>query len=242
MTLSPGRPLASLARIGQLRSLTLALLAGCVGQGSGQVSGDLYINACDQRNRLDKHPYNMNPDFFVGEPIEDINQNGYPQNRLEIRIQATASNLGGVVTSLDQGAGVDTLFISISDVYAVAQMVNTDIALNPIDVNYLGPTPPPVRIALGMLGTCPFSPNNTVYADVGSTIHFTKFGCVTDNPPCTLAPDYKVDFGEDLEATFELNLVDLRATLFKSMPQAGAHVSGNFSFELRRGAAGQTFP
>ena len=225
-----------------MKWLLLLLAAGCVGQGTGQVSGNVHITACDQRNRFDRDPYNMNPDFFVGEPIEDINQNGFPENRLEIRIQATSANLGGVVTSLDQGAGVDTLFISIADVHAVAQMVNQPIALNPIDPNYEGPTPPPIRIALGMLGTCPFSPNNTIYADVGSTITFTKFGCITDNPPCTLEPDYKVDFGEDLAATFDLNLVDLRAKLFMSMPEASGHVTGNFSFELRRGAAGQTFP
>jgi hypothetical protein len=225
-----------------MKWLMLLLAAGCVGQGSGQVSGNVHINACDQRNRFDRDPYNMNPDFFVGEPIEDINQNGYPENRLEIRIQATSANLGGVVTSLDQGAGVDTLFVSIADVYTVAQMVNQPIALNPIDINYTSPNPPPIRIALGMLGTCPFSPNNTIYADVGSTITFTKFGCITDSSPCTLSPDYKVDFGEDLEASFDLNLVDLRARLFQTMPQASGHVTGNFSFELRRGAAGQTFP
>ena len=227
-----------------MRWLLAILAAGCVGQGSGAVSGDLDITACDQRTALHQHPYNMEPDFFVGEPIEDINQNGYPKNRLEIRVQATASNLGGVVTSLDQGAGVDTLFVSIADVYSVAQMVQAGqaIMLNPIDVNYNSPNPPPIRIALGMLGSCPFSPNNTLYADVGSTITFTKFGCITDNPPCSLAPDYKVDFGEDIVATFDLTLVDLRAKLYGTAPQAMGHVTGNFNFELRRGAAGQTFP
>jgi hypothetical protein len=226
-----------------MKWVVVLLAAGCVGQGTGQVSGDLDIMACDQRTPFAKgHPYDMKPDFFVGEPIEDINQNGYPKNRLEVRIQATASNLGGVVTSLDQGAGVDTLFISISDVYTLAQMVNQPVALSPIDVNYMSPNPPPVRIALGMLGSCPFSPNNTLYADAGSTITFTKFGCITDSSPCSLQPDYKVDFGEDLEASFDLNLVDLRAKLYGTTPQASGHIAGNFSFELRRGAAGQTFP
>src|SRR5204862_3986065 len=139
---------------------------------------------------------------------------------------------GGVVTSLDQGAGVDTLFISISDVYAVAQMANQAIMLNPIDVNYMSPNPPPVRIGLGMLGSCPFSPNNTLYADVGSTIKFTKFGCVTDSPACGLQPDYKVDFGDTLRAEFGLTLVDLRNKLgLDSDPMpSGGQVSGYFDF------------
>jgi hypothetical protein len=225
-----------------MKWILILVAAGCVGQGTGQVTGNVHITACDQRHPFDKDPYNMNPDFFVGEPIEDINQNGFPQNRLEIRVQATSANLGGVVTSLDQGAGVDTLFISISDVYGVAQMVNQPIALNPIDVNYMSPNPPPVRIALGMLGSCPFSPNNTLYADVGSTITFTKFGCVTDDPPCMLTPDYKVDFGEQIVANFNLILVDYRAKLFGTPVQAMGAVSGFLNFELRRGAAGQTFP
>jgi hypothetical protein len=219
------------------------LAASCVGQGTGEVKGNLQILACDQRTNLEQPSYNMNPDFFVGEPIEDINQNGFPQNRLEIRVQASSANLGGVVTSLDNGAGVDTLFVSISDVFAVASLVGQPIVLKPIDVNYLSPNPPPVRVALGMLGSCPFSPNNTLAADVPSTITFTKFGCITSNPPCTLDPAYKVDFGEEISATFDLTLVDLRNKLgLTPAPQGSGHVMGNFDFELRRGAAGQTFP
>src|SRR5262249_6625758 len=108
------------------------LAAGCVGQGTGTVAGNVHVSAWNQRDDLNAEMYSMDPGFFVDEPIEDINQNGFPHNRLEIRVQATSANLGGVVTSLDNGAGVDTLFVSISDVHAVAAVVGQPILLTPI--------------------------------------------------------------------------------------------------------------
>ena len=223
-----------------MKWIIFLLAFGCVGQGTGNVTGDVHVKACNQRNDFNADRYSMDPEFFVGEPIEDINQNGYPRNRLEIRVQATSANLGGVVTSLDNGAGVDTLFVSISDVRGVAALVGQPIMLNPIDIFYMS-NPPPVRIALGMLGTCPFSPNNTLAADMPSTIMFTAFGSATagQNP----AADFKVDFGDHIHAEFDLVLVDLRAKLNRvGTPQASGHVNGFFDFDLRRGAAGQTFP
>jgi hypothetical protein len=240
----------------------VALYGACVGQGTGAVMGEVHVKACDNRtdfNRPDAthSAYNMNPDFFAGEPIEDIHQDGFPMNRLEIRVQASSGNIGQVITSLDRGAGIDTLFVSISDVRAVAQLVGQPIELHPIvPALPAAMPPPPVRVALQLLGSCPFSSANYLPADTGqapaqhtSTITFSQFGgakagadCNTPGAYCP-APDFKVDFGDTIAATFDLSLIDLRFLLGLEPNEEGfGHVSGNFSFELRRGAAGQIFP
>ncbi len=225
-----------------MKWLLMLMAAGCVGQGTGQVQGDVHVKQCNDRQDFDAPNYVMNPDFFVGEPIEDINQNAFPENRLEIRVQASPGNIGGVVTSLDQGAGIDTLMVSISDVRAVGALLGQPIPLIAIIPTLPAPMPPPpVRVDLRMLGTCPFSPNNTLSADTPSTITFTKFGNAVagQEPP----PDFKVDFGDTITATFDLTLVDERFKLgLTAVPMNNGHVTGNFTFELRRGAAGQTFP
>jgi hypothetical protein len=203
---------------------------------------------CRERQDFNDPSYDMKPSFFVGEPIEDIDQDGFPKNRLEIRVQASSGNLGNVITSLD-GDGIDTLFVSINDVRMLAMSVGQPVALNPIDVNYTGPTPPPLRAALQLLGTCPFSGSNFLPADSNaaamtpytSTITFTKFGSA--KPGVMPAPDFKINYGDQLEATFDLTIIDLRYKLMLvSAPLGSGHITGNFSFELRRGQAGQTFP
>jgi hypothetical protein len=223
----------------------------CVGEGTGEVKGDVHVHPCHERDNFDQPAYNMDPSFFAGEPIEDFNQDATPQNRLEIRVQASSGNIGGVVTSLDNGDGIDTLFVSISDVREVKLRQGLPIALQPIHV--IGVTdvvPSPVRAALQLMGSCPFSTANYLPADTSdpgmtpaytSTITFTKFG--QDLGGAMPAADFKVDFGDTIEATFDMTLIDERFRLGLS-PQAAAwgHITGNFSFELRRGAAGQTFP
>src|SRR5262249_13835867 len=109
--------------------------------------------------------------------------------------------------------------------------------------------PPPIRAALELLGTCPFSQSNFLPADVDlvsgnpSTLTLTKFGGA--NGSMNLPTDFKIDFGDTIAATFDLFLVDYRFKLGLSpdgTSHASGHIAGNFEFELRRGAAGQTFP
>jgi hypothetical protein len=223
-----------------------AAATGCVGQGTGQVEGAVHIVACDNRNNFDSPNYRMDPDFFVGDPIEDINQDAYPQNRLEIRIQASSGNLGNATPSLENGAGIDALFVSIRDVRWVAQQVGQPIPMSALDVNYMSINPPPIRAYLSMAGTCPFSPNRLLPADSDAgvaTITFQQLGKAVEGQGYAPAPDFKVDYGEDIRATFDLTLTDLRYKLHLSADsQASGHITGNFEFTLRRGAAGQAFP
>ncbi|HJZ86286.1 MAG TPA: hypothetical protein VKN99_13995 [Polyangia bacterium] len=228
----------------------LCAAAACVGQGTGEVKGQLHINWCSEDNP-DYNPrpeYNMHPDFFVGEPIEDFNQQ-QPYNRLEIRVQPD-SGFNGLSMPIGRGGGIDTFMVSIRDVRQVGLRVGQPIELTPIDINYMSPNPPPVRAGLLMQGTCPFSGANFLPADsdpatgTHSTITFTKFGSASMGAT-NLPADFRVDFGDELDATFDLDLVDYRYKLGLSpdgMPHASGHVTGNFAFELRRGAAGQTFP
>jgi hypothetical protein len=243
------------SRLGLVCAFAAALFA-CVGQGTGALSGELHVIACRDRtdfNRpsaTDPRPYDMHPQFFVGEPIEDLNQGGFPHNRLEIRVQADSGNIGNVSISMDEGAGIDTLFISIPDVRQVAMLIGTPIAMQPLAASLPTTDATPVRASLQLLGTCPFSPSNDLLAandaQASATITFSRFGSASacGTPPCAPPPaDFKVDYGENLEATFDLNLVDERFRLgLSSERNAWGHVMGRFSFELRRGAAGQTFP
>jgi hypothetical protein len=237
----------------------LVAAAACVGQGNGQVSGEVHVLQCNNResfNRPDPTnpsagPYQMDPDFFVGEPIEDLHQDGFPMNRLDIREQKTSGNIGNAINSLDDGAGIDALWVSISDVRSVATMINQPIVLTPIIPTLPAPAPPPpVRVSLRLTGTCPLSPNNTLDASSDmtnpdpamrfvSTITFTAFG----NPGPVPPPDFKVDFGDHIHANFDLTLVDERFELgLTATAQSSGHVTGFFDFDLRRGASGQTFP
>ena len=230
--------------------MALALtVGGCVGEGVGEVRGNIFVKGCNVRQ--DYPPpgadpvFDLRPSFFSGEPIEDIDQDSIPHNRLELRIQSSSGNLGNVSPSLDRGSGIDSLFVSIRDVREVARRIGQPITLIGTNVNFSQRNIPPVRAALQLLGTCAFSTANYLSADSSmtevSTITFTQFGQAQAG--VEPAPDFKVNFGEMIEAHFDIFLVDERNKLgLNNEPQAGGHITGFFRFELRRGAAGQLFP
>ncbi|MFH2009149.1 MAG: hypothetical protein ABI333_21340 [bacterium] len=94
--------------------LTAACLsAGCpTGEGEGSVVGTFYLLGCDGTFDYGSHDtpalYDMNADFFVGEPIVEEGSN--PKNRLDLRIQRGGNNI----------EDADSLYIQIADVRAVA--------------------------------------------------------------------------------------------------------------------------
>jgi len=75
-------------------ALGVALSAGCtVGAGSGSVAGAIFMHGCDSEGHFESPTcYGLNPTFFAGEPIEDINR-GYKANRLLIRLQRTGNRI-----------------------------------------------------------------------------------------------------------------------------------------------------
>ena len=102
-----------------LTSLTLVAAGGCtVGSGSGEASGPLWIVGCQQGADYgspppgEPRPFDLNPTFFAGEPIEDITD-GPHINRLIIRMQR---NGNGVEIN-------DTLYFDIPDSGKVARCI-----------------------------------------------------------------------------------------------------------------------
>lgn len=114
-----------------LAAALLAAVAGCgVGAGVGSVSGQLYVRQCtpesDYGTPTDGADYTLEPEFFVGEPIEDIRRGG-SENRIVIRIETVGRrirNSGGII---ERGVVKDQLTFDI-DVYPVARCVRAAAA------------------------------------------------------------------------------------------------------------------
>jgi hypothetical protein len=100
-----------------------------------------------------------------------------------------------------------------------------------------------VRASFGPLFTC-----NAARASATATdgfIDFVNFGTATDAPP---ARDFKVNFGDRLQAIFHAVLSDdrvltaIKAEAQPMPPVIGAVFDGYFDFDLERGRAAQPFP
>jgi hypothetical protein len=91
-----------------------------VGDGTGSAVGSLFVVGCDDNDSRDKMnpapPYSLDPQFFAGEPIEDVCPppgvcTGPRQNRLVIRLQHTGN----------KEEITDTLYVDVQNSYKVAQ-------------------------------------------------------------------------------------------------------------------------
>ena len=125
--------------------LSLVAAGGCtVGSGSGTASGPLWIVGCLQGENYgspppgEPRPFDLNPTFFAGEPIEDI-ADGPHINRLIIRMQR---NGNGVEVN-------DTLYFDIPDSGKVARCIRgrtvggvPDYDATDAPAPYLDPTDP----------------------------------------------------------------------------------------------------
>jgi hypothetical protein len=101
----------------------LAAVGGCtVGQGSGSASGSLWVIGCNGSanygvTNLDGYgppaplPYNLNPTFFAGIPIEDLEMGQQQMNQISIRMQSTGLQL--IYT--------DTLYFDVNNSFEVAR-------------------------------------------------------------------------------------------------------------------------
>jgi len=88
-------------------------------------------------------------------------------------------------------------------------------------------------------------------------IHFTSFGSAIQGDQATIPPDmraivdpdFTVNFGQSLVATFDFTVEDERvAAALRDMkvqpptPVIGGNLAGDFNFDLARGRSAQTFP
>ena len=226
--------------------VSLVVAGGCtVGSGSGEASGPLWIIGCQQGANYgspppgEPRPFDLNPTFFAGEPIEDI-ADGPHINRLIIRMQR---NGNGIESN-------DTLYIDIPDSGLVARCIRgrTVGGVPDYDATTTGSIDPlvtapwcdwsaggmyprinvvpdgPVRIALAPLRTCGSQSRPPAFVNVVGDaavgwIEFEHFG-LAQQPTLPseerdpFGTDFKVGFGQQLEATFHIEeLVDHRVVI-----------------------------
>jgi hypothetical protein len=225
----------------------LALVGGActVGSGSGVANGALFVDGCYGSHAAGKivtKPYELNPTFFAGEPIEDTCPPPGPcpgehMNRLLIRIQRTGNRI----------EVNDTLYFDVENAFEVARCVrgrldggqpdwdtrvvsNADGTLTAVPWCDWGAGPATatgarinlstenyVRASFSPLYTCTEARLVGVAIAPGSWVEFSDFGGAVQpgKAPAERAAvdsDFKVDFNQRLSGTFHLELEDQRVT------------------------------
>jgi hypothetical protein len=242
----------------------LLLLAACkAGEGQGQAQGPLYVLGCNGPGKDLGTPeapviFNLNPNFFAAEPIEEGDQ--VKVNRLIIRLQPT-----GRSREVN-----DVLTFDIPDSREVARCVRAATVKGKPDYDQTNclqtPEGPRLRVAPDALVRATLSPNATCVRLVVGTavapirdamdtawdswIVITEFGTAAQTgDPATRTPvagGFKVDINEPLlSPKFTLRLLD--DAVVKGARSSGAAVvagnlDGTFDFSLQRGQGAQTFP
>jgi hypothetical protein len=256
-------------------AISVAAAACEVGDGSGAARGPLTILNCridgsDYPGEDDPPEYDLNPQFFAAEPLQDIGRARIKMNRLIIRMQDTGR----------QRELTDVLRFDIPSSYEVARCVRglraPDGTAEFDEKNCSWATGVP-RLRVGLHGlvqayftpraTCPpskYVPRNVVATAVSnpqaapdaweSWIELKVFGAAraeasSPDEDRTTAPGFKVDFDQRLWApAFHLTMRDDKVVkaLEKGEPPPREEVSGVFDgffdFDMERGQGAQTFP
>jgi hypothetical protein len=208
-------------------AIAACLVCGCtVGEGTGTFAGTLFVRDCTVNSdlgRLDAPAnYNMNPDFFVAEPIDDFPRTN-PMNRLTIRVQPTGNRL----------EEADVFYINMSSVREVAMQLGRPVEVGPSTT---------VRATLDLNATCP---DRSVNSELDGEITFTQFGTAGGGE---VPADFRITFGDRLAATFQFTAVDRRALTLggidavSGVPDTSGQLSGMFNFIVRQGRAAQSYP
>lgn len=122
------------------RSLLPVLLAASgacgVGEGVGVVTGELFVRECTPEGNYGDGPefmaaYEMDPEFFVGEPIEDVRKDGL-ENRIVIRVETVGRRVRQSRGITAGGPLKDQLILDI-DVYPVARCIRAAALGAPLD-------------------------------------------------------------------------------------------------------------
>ncbi|HEY0715373.1 MAG TPA: hypothetical protein VGF45_22015, partial [Polyangia bacterium] len=255
--------------------LAAGTLFGCtVGDGRGEAKGKLYLKDCKIRPRVDygkvdePADFDLRADFFTGEPIEDLKEDG-SDNRLVIRMQ----NAGRRLEDND-------LLVFDMDVWKVAQCLRGVPAVleTPELKRFCSWLPGamwprlrvgpgfPVRANMALRKSCSGNTYSVAAArgtdastlnagpeQWNSWIELREFGTAAHSgqgPREDVPPTFTVDFGQRLFADrFHLELTDdklLRAEADNLVPLPTPDVFGTldgfFDFGLQRGQGAQTFP
>ncbi len=215
----------------------LALAACQVGSGVGTVDGTLYIRQCAQRAAVGAtsvgttysigeadapSAYDMKPTYFVAEAVDDFSRL-YPHNRLNIRVQSDGARI----------EQADVLFVNIASLYEVALALHQPVEVGP-NTN--------VRATLSLNQACPMP---EVTPALQGSITFEHLGKAD---PARVPIDFRVSFEERITASFDLNVIDIRAATLGGVgsvrvdPAVGGHLTGWFDFIVRQGQSAQSFP
>jgi hypothetical protein len=224
-------------------ALVAVSAAGCgIGEGSGSATGELWMLGCDEGDPLGTEamplPFNLNPTFFAGEPIEDIADTP-PMNRLIIRMERS-----GNAVEIN-----DTLYFDIRDSAQIARCLRGatdngqplwDTSSGTLDpTGQVDPNAPPwcepsadpavlpsihlvpfgpVAVSFAPLASChssmhpPAFVNITGVADDG-VITFEDFGGARQSAPYPDQATTPPDMRYPIDANFKVNYGDrLRAT------------------------------
>jgi hypothetical protein len=205
----------------------LAACAGCgLGDGTGTFAGTLYVRSCTSESDFGASgapaAYNMNPSFFVADPIDAPTGEFHPVNRLEMRIQATGN----------REVEADLLFVNVADDMLVAQALGQPLPLGPATN---------VRASLALNRTCPQAESGS---ELDGTITFSAFGAAGSG---ALAPDFHIEFGDRLAATLQVTVVDRRTIALggvgpvSTVPATSGQLAGGFDFIVHQGKTAQPF-
>jgi hypothetical protein len=220
----------------------LLALAGCtVGDGSGHASGEMFVKNCspsgDYGTALVPAAYNLRPDFFAGEPIEDIRNDG-GENRIVIRVETFLKRVRRSAGVPQGGPFKDQLLFNMRSV-PVAKCVRSAAIGRPdpllasfCEVTPGDPVPrirvgpqQPIRVAFAPHATCPKNIYvvGTAQGDdpkVGGVVtplapaqwpSWVKMESFGNAAAVDVGVNFKVEFDERLHATnFVLDLEDDR--------------------------------
>jgi hypothetical protein len=269
-------------------ALAAASAAGCgVGDGTGSAKGDLFMLGCSDGHDFGSptmpQPWDLQPTYFVGEPIEDIADPSdiqSAQNELIIRMQRngnapeitdtlyfTIHNSADVAACL-RGQTVNgapqwdttstgTVDPTVTTPWCMAPVATADGGTGFPRI-HLVPTGP-VRVSFTPLGYCASTMHPPAIVSITGVasdgyIDFLDFGGAMQNDKTPdmrnpIPTDFKVNFGERLNANFNFTMGDdrvLTALMLKVNPppdpRIGGTMAGNFDFNLQRGQGAQTFP
>jgi hypothetical protein len=217
----------------RLLLLTLGLLAGgCgVGDGVGGATGTLFVLDCvpgsvSRGTLAAPAPYDMVPEFFAGEPIEDVRVGGR-ENRILIRLETAGQRVRRSKGVAALSPVKDILYFDV-DAHATARCVRaaatgaatpdaSTCLITPDGMGRMRVGPDqPVRVSFSPRAEC----YKNIYvvgkgrgddpevagvrravppAEWESWVDFQDFGSARSRDPGT---DFKVEFGETLHAKF----------------------------------------